>query len=103
MRKTTSVTHVYVVDYMNKQNDLEVTDEVLLEAEDDIVSAAVFIYQMEHNFGDEAQFPVKVAWDGAESHFVVLPSHEDISYLDKIGDKYYGIVVCTVRAAEARL
>ena len=107
MRRNTVVTNTYVVDIMNKDALLDgavaVTDEVLIEAEDDIVTAAVFIYHMNESFGDTATFGVQVGFDGADNTYVVVDNGEDLSYLDKIGDKYHGTVLVTMRAATGRL
>jgi hypothetical protein len=53
LRKSTVVTYTYQVEWNTMSTeDPEVIDQ-LLDLEDDIVSSAVFVYNVDANFGDE--------------------------------------------------
>lgn len=74
--RATTVTNSYVVTwelsgYTTNFADEDSVNDKLLDAEDDIVTTAVFLYNVNADFGDEFTTFVTVGWDENEKVFDV--------------------------------
>ena len=109
MKRTTSVTNTYVVDidvvYSSTSHfEHDAEDQTVLEYEDDIVSNAVFIYNMDASFGDEFRVELVVV-DNDLEEIEIVTAREFASHPEQPPSGYDVLarVKVTIRAATLRL
>ena len=73
--------------------------ELSLEYEDDIISTAIFLYDMNASYGDEMDVPVVLCRDGDETGTYYWCEGSDTSNIDLEVEQY----VVHVRASQHRM